>query len=468
MKYTIEHLPQSRVAIDIEIEPERVEQALNQAARRIARQYRIPGFRPGKAPRYIVESRYGRAALYEEAADDLVRESYQEVLRQGEFEPVGRAELEQLNLQPFTFRLVVPVKPTVRLGNYRDLRFPMELSPVGEEQVQQALEHLQAEQTVWKEPDPPRPARAGDRLTVDLVGYCGERLLERRQQIEIVAGDGTLLPGFEALIGAEVGQTVEISTTLPEGLEDKELAGRPATYTVTVHSIKEPEVPPLDDEFARSFTSEPDLEALRARLRRDLEEAARRMAREKVLDQMLQAIIAGAEVDMPQVMVEQEAEALYEEQKRRLRELNIPFERYVEWTGQNEESFRQQLAAEAPHRLRRLLVLQELIRAEGLSGEPAQVGEMLSQRLLDIASGALAEAPAAAPAAETDVSGEAAPAGEAAASAPAADADVSGEAAPVVEAAAPAEAGLAQMLPAEPERPDAEVDTAAKPKRTRK
>jgi len=407
MKYTIERLPQSRVAIDVEIEDERVEQALNQAARRIAREYRIPGFRPGKAPRYVVEARYGRAALYEQAADDLVRQSYQEILQKGEFEPVGQAELEKVNLQPFTFRLVVPVMPTVRLGDYRALRFPLEVAEVTDTQVQQALEHLQAEQTVWKEPDPPRPARAGDRLTVDLAGYSGERLIEQRQQVEIEAGDANLLPGFEALIGAEVGQTVEIHTTLPEDLEDKELAGQPATYTVTIHNIKEAEVPPLDDEFARSFTAEQTLEELRARLRREMEEAARQAAREKVLEQMLQAIVEGAEVDIPQVLVDQEAAELYTEQEKRLRKINIPMARYVEWIGESDESYRQRLAEAAPERLRRFLVLQELIRAEGLSGEADQVRDQLSQRLLDIASGALAEAATAAPAEETAAAGEA-------------------------------------------------------------
>ncbi len=420
MKYTIEKLPESQVAVDVELEAELVEKALDRAAQRISRRGRIPGFRPGKAPRRVVESRYGRGALYEEAADDLIREAYKEILQKDEFTPIAQASVESMNLEPFSFRLVIPVRPTVTLGDYRALRFPEEVRTISDEDVQRALEHLQAEQTIWKEPDPARPSRLGDRLLVDLVGKVGEREIENRQQVELVLGDAGLLPGFsDPLVGAEPGQTVEVHTTLPTELDDKELAGQEVTYTVTVHAIKEPEVPALDDDFARSLNQDETLADLRDRLRRGMEEAAGKQAREQVLERMLEAVIDGATVDMPQVLVEEEAEALYKEQAEQVGNLHIPMARYLQVLGKTEEELRQELREAAPARLRRFLVLQEFMRAEGLAGQKGdELRDSLESRLLAIARGeappveaetaAEAQGTAGADVAETVPAGEAA------------------------------------------------------------
>ncbi len=394
MKYAMERLPESRVAIDVEVEPEAVEQAIERVVRRIAQKARIPGFRPGKAPRYIIEMHFGREYLLEEAGEELVKRALQEVIDKGEVEPVGPAELEKFERQPFSFRLVVPVRPTVTLGDYRALRFPEEVREITDEDVEHALRHMVEEQTVWKEPDPRRPARAGDRLVVDLVGRVGEKEIESRKGAEIVVGDPDLLPGFEALAGAEVGRTVEIPTTLPAEMEDKELAGQAALYTVTINGLKEPEVPPLDDDFARNYgDGAQTLDELRANLRAKLTETARQQARERVLMQMLDAIVDGATVDMPQVLLQNEAEALYQEQAEQLRAYQVSMEQFLQWSGQSEEEYRKRLAEAAPGRMRRYLVLRELLRAEGLSEGP-QMTAQLEERLLAIARGEL-EAPAA-------------------------------------------------------------------------
>lgn len=386
MKYTIERLPESRVAIEVEIEAEQVEKALNRAVQRLSRRYRIPGFRPGRAPRYIIEARLGRGALYEEAAQELIQQAYQEILQKGEFEPVHQAELETLQLEPFSFRLVVPVRPSVRLGDYRSLRFPMEVPEVGDTDVERVLERLQAQQTIWKVPEPARPARLGDRLTVELVGRIGEREFERHSPVELTLGDPNLLPGFEALVGAEVGQTVEFQTALPEDLEDKELAGQTATYTVTIQAIHEPEVPPLDDELARFFGHE-TLSALRAHIRRELEEQAQKGARERVLAQMLREMVKGATVDMPQALVEEVARSLYRDREKQLRGLKVSMAQYLQWAGKEEGELLEELREVAEERLRSHLVLQEFIRAEGLEGEGEALQKMVEERLLAIARG---------------------------------------------------------------------------------
>ncbi len=388
MKYTIEQLPESQVAIDVEIEPEHVEKALDRAARRISQRARIPGFRPGKAPRFVVEGRYGRAALYEEASDELLQHAYREILETGEFSPVGKAQLEHLNLEPFSFRLIVPVRPTITLGDYGALRFEEKAEEVTEEDVQRVLEQLQEQQTIWKEPQPARPAREGDRVLVDLVGRVDEREIERQQQVELVLGDQGLLPGFrEGLTGGEAGQTIQITTVLPEELDDEELAGQPAVYSVTVHTIREPEIPALDDEFAQAFGQEETLEEMRVRLQSELAKAAHEQARQRLLDEMLEALVEGAEVERPPILVDEEVDETLSRLEEQLKSLHIPMDRYLQSLGKTEEEYRQELRKGAEERVRRYLVMQEFIRAEGLSGEGEELRQQLEDRLLAIAKG---------------------------------------------------------------------------------
>jgi trigger factor len=394
MEYTIERLPESQVAVDVELESERVEKALNQASRRIARKVRIPGFRPGKAPRSIVEARFGRASLYEEAIDELVREAYREILGKEEFNPVAEAELDVTSLEPFAFRLTIPVYPTITLGDYQSLRFAEEVGAVTDEDVAAVLERLQAEQTMWQTPDPPRPAELEDRLTADLVGRTGENEFEQRSNVQIALVSEAHVPGFaEGLVGAEIGQTVEVNVTLPEDLEEEALAGQEATYSVTIHDIKEPEVPPLDDDFAVSFGQEDTLEEMRARIRQELEEAEEQRARGRVLDQMVEAIVEGAETDIPQVLVHQEAEGLFESQETQLRRLQISMPQFFDYTGKSEEEFREELRETALERVRRSLVLQEFASAEDLA-EQEDLAEKLEDRLLSIARGEMGKSEA--------------------------------------------------------------------------
>ncbi len=382
MKYTVERLPESRVAVDVELEPELVEKALNRAARRIAQKVRIPGFRPGKAPRYIVEGRFGRGALYKEIGDELIHEAYREILTQEKIRPVSEAELERMTLEPFTFRLIVPVWPTVSLGDYRSLRFPLEIQEVADEEVQAVLEQMQKEQTIWKPPAPLRPAREGDRLTLDLVVRVDGQDLEPRGEMEFALGEEDLPQALrEHLPGMEVGQTVEVPVTLPEGFGEH--SGKAAAYVVTVQAIKEPEVPPLNDDFARSFGEAETLEELRERIRGWLEEQALQKARGKVAEQMVTAIVEGAEVDMPAVLIEGEAEATIQEMDQVVERLQLTREKLLKARGKTEEEYRQGLWEAAASRVRRAFVLQEWLQAEGLAVEEDEVTAEIERLLAE-------------------------------------------------------------------------------------
>lgn len=390
MKYSIERLPESQLAVDVELDETQVQQALDKAARRISQRRRIPGFRPGKAPRYIVEARFGRAALYEEAADELVRESYREILQQEEIEPFAEAELGRFSFEPFSFRLLIPLSPTVTLGDYASLRFDQQPAEVTEDQVQQALEQLQDQQTIWKAPDPPRPARLGDQLVVDVESRDAEGTTRQQNGSYLLLKEQDLRPEFvAALSGSQVGQTVEVvvpprdEDTKADAEETEAAEPPPTTYQITVQAIKEAESPPLDDDFARSFSDHDSLAELRAHLRGELEKVAEKQAREQVLEGMLTAIVEGAEVDMPALLVEAEAESLFHNQEEQLRSSPIGMPQLLEYMGKTEEEYRQELRESARQRVRRTLVLQEMIRAAGLAVAEGEVAAEVERLIHD-------------------------------------------------------------------------------------
>src|ERR671932_2508076 len=174
VKVTTERLPKSLIALDIELDQQQVEKGLDRAARKLSQQYRIPGFRPGKAPRFIVENYVGRARLMEEASDDLINKSFQDALKQEQITPVGKASLENVEEKPFRFRVTVPVEPSVDLPDYRAYQIPYEVEPVSEETVQKLLDAQREQHAVLRELEEPRPAQEGDMLTVTMESDLDE------------------------------------------------------------------------------------------------------------------------------------------------------------------------------------------------------------------------------------------------------------------------------------------------------
>ncbi|MGC8875092.1 MAG: trigger factor [Chloroflexia bacterium] len=376
MQYKIERLPESRVAIDVELDPAVVEKALERASRRLSQKHPIRGFRPGKAPRRIVEAVYGRDALYEEATDELVEQAYREILSQGQIEPISVATLENVSFEPFSFRLVVPVKPTVTLCDYRALRFPLEPKPVTEEDVDARIEELRRAQLVWKEPEPPRPARSGDRCLVDMEVRYEDGLEEFAHDFDLLLEGESILPGLvEGLIGAQVGEVRELDLRFPDDLVDEDRAGQKVHLTVTVRAIREPELPALDDEWARSLGMGETVAELRDRVRRDLEEEALREAREKVIKQMLEAIQERSTVDLPQVLVDREAVQLTEEMRKLLSRMGGTLERYASSEEKGMLGLWERNRERARALLREALVIAEIARAEGIPVDPEEDSE---------------------------------------------------------------------------------------------
>src|SRR5689334_19529621 len=188
VKVKTEKLPKSLLAVDIELDREQFEKGLDRAARRLSQKVNIPGFRKGKAPRFIVENYFGRPALVEEASEDLINKAFKEALDQEQIAPVGRANLETVHFDepPFSFRVTVPVDPTTKLADYRAIRVPYEAKDVTDAMLDDAMASRRERHVVLREPEEPRPAKAGDQLTVQLESFLdGEPLEERAEGTEV-------------------------------------------------------------------------------------------------------------------------------------------------------------------------------------------------------------------------------------------------------------------------------------------
>ena len=375
MKVTTERLPQSQIALQIEVEDERLERAKTAAFRRLAAKVRIPGFRPGKAPRAILERHLGEHAILHDAVDRLVPELYREALDQEAIDPVDKADYELVTEEPLVAKFTVPVRPTIDLGDYTSLRVENEPVVVEPERVDEGLEALRHRYATLEPVE--RPIEWNDivRADVDATVNGSSFVHEEDAEFRLIEGQTVSLPGFaEALLGHEKGDEFEFELTVPDDAPDERLRGQQAHYRLQLKEIKQENLPELDDDFARQVGEGfADPAALRARVEDDLREALENEAQHRYHDRILEALADQVQPEYPPVLVERETERLLQEQSgaaqpqqsgRGGSAASEALERYLERVGKSEEELRAELAPIAEGRIRRSLVLSEVTEAE--------------------------------------------------------------------------------------------------------
>lgn len=373
MKVTTEKLPKSLVALNIELNRDQVERGLDRAARRLAQKYNVPGFRKGKAPRFIIENYFGREALLEEASDDLINKAFKEALTQEQLNPVGPANMEGIeSVDPFRFRVTVPVPPTVTLPDYRAIAIPLEYEPVTDEMVEYAMNSLRDKHVVLKELEEPRPAQPGDQLTVKLDSFVDDEPLEQRVEGEetpestLVLESGRLVDElYNGLLGANVGDSLEITAQMPEDHASERVQGKEVTFKVEILGMQERLLPeweelPVLEEFTGS------LEDLRARTRNELEESARNVAERRLLDAYIEQLVEQTEYDMPDVIIREQADALLHNQEREFARYGITLEQMLQYRGKTHDEAVDELLPDAERQLKINLALQEVVHSERL------------------------------------------------------------------------------------------------------
>jgi trigger factor len=392
VKVTTERMPKSLIALDIELAPEQVEKGLDRAARRFSQKYNVPGFRKGKAPRFIIENYFGRAALMEEATEDLVNKSFKEALEQEHIDPVGPASLETVSsTNPFTYRVLVPVSPTVTLGDYRAIRVESEPEAVTDEMVERSLEALREKHVVLQELEEARPAKQGDHLILKLESIVdGEPLEERDENEELPDTPVDLEPGrlvdelYEALLGTNIDDEVEVTAQMPEDHANEQVRGKQVTFKAKVINIQERLLPEWEDLPALENV-EGSIDDLRTKTRTDLETAAKNVVERKITDGFIDQLVESTTFDIPDVMIENLADNMLHDQGRQFERYGITLEQMLQYRGKTHDEAVEELKPDAERQTKITLALQQVSRNEQLTLDEDEIEAEVVTMLNDYA-----------------------------------------------------------------------------------
>ena len=370
-----EKLEKSKVALTIEVSAEDFEAAINKAYLKMRGKMNIPGFRPGKAPRKIVESMYGAEVFYEEAVNIVLPDAYEKAVSDEKLEVVGypEVELENCGKDGVTFKATVAVYPEVKLGQYKGLEAPKAEVKVAAADVNARLKEMADRNSRLVSVE--RAVKKGDTADIDFEGFDNGVAFDggKGENFDLEIGSGSFVPGFEEqLIGMKAGEEKDIDITFPENYTP-ELAGKPVVFHVKVNEVKVKEVPAIDDEFAKDVSEFDTLKDLKADIKKKMT-AERTEAAQRAFEDVLMAKVAeGVEAEIPHEMVELQAERMMEQFKQQLAAQGIPFDQYLKMTGTTEADFRKQADGPAAEQVKMDLAVEAIIKAEGLEATDEDV-----------------------------------------------------------------------------------------------
>ena len=368
----------STVQLQIELPPDRLDRALDAAVTALARRTRIPGFRPGKAPRPVLERHLGPGVVLDEAVDHLMQDAYREAILKEDILPLSNADVEVVQAEegkPLIFTATVPVRPEVTLGDYRGFNFQPDIDAIDDARVDKVVEEL-LDQNATLAAVEDRGAKDGDYAVISFVGTKDGQPFDggTSERMPLILGQERLIPGFEAnLVGLEVGGTTEFDITFPEDYGEPALAGQTAHFSVELKELREKIPPELDDDFAASLGDFDSVEALRGDIRSRLEANAIDRARHQFADRIIEYAVANATVDLPDVLIEQEVEVMHDEFKGTLARQGIGEEAYLKAVEKTSEELHTEFRPGAERRAKTLLVLSRIAETEQMDVPEADV-----------------------------------------------------------------------------------------------
>jgi trigger factor len=382
VKTNVTELPESRVRVEAEVPPEEVERRVQQAARELGRQMRVPGFRKGKVPPPVVIRRLGRDAVLDEALRSSLGTWYADAIDRAGIAPVGEPELDLGQLpaegQPLAFSIEIGVRPEARLGQYKGLEVGRREPHVDDAMIDQELERLRDRFATLETVE--RPAAAGDFVVIDYAGSVDGEPFEggegRDQLLEL--GSGRLIPGFEEqLVGASAGDRREVEVTFPEDYPSG-LGGQDATFDVTLTEVKAKRLSELDDEFAAEAGGFDTLDELREDIVKRLREADSHAIEHEFEQAVIDAAVAEATIEIPEKLVHARAHELLEDTLSALARQGISKETYLRFSGKDEETLAREAEPEAAAALQREALLAAVAEAEQVEPSDDEVLEALS------------------------------------------------------------------------------------------
>jgi trigger factor len=382
LKVTTEPLEPCQLRLTIDVDEDRTQQAMRRVARQISRQVNIPGFRKGKAPYELIVQRFGEETVRREAAEDVVEAVYREAMEQEAVESYAPGTLEEIELDPLSFTFTIPLPPVIDLGDYRDYRLKPRKVRVYKKEVQEALAEIREQNAVL---DPvERPADVDDGAMINLVGRTMEGVEFLRQdevRILLEGGGSEPAPGFvDAVVGMEAVEERTFTLTLPEDFPREDLQGQEAEFTVEMLEVYESTLPELDDDLARTVGNYESFKELEAHVKEQLRQTAQRQADEEYTTQVLEALLEKAQVEYPPMMLEEELDDAVKELEQAVkREMRLSLDDYLRFQNKTMEELRDEMQPRTMARLKRALVLGEVVRREGLEVDESEISARIEE-----------------------------------------------------------------------------------------
>ena len=368
---SVEKLEKSQVAVTVEVTAEEFEAAVQKAYLKMRNKISVPGFRPGKAPRKMIEKLYGEGVFYSDAVDAALPEAYTQAIGSSGLDVVGYPEVEivddQIGKDGFTFKATVAVYPEVELGQYKGVSAVKEEVKVTADDVKERLNQMAEREARLVSVD--RKVKKGDTAVIDFEGFDNGVAFEggKGEDYPLTIGSDAFIPGFEdQLIGAEKGAEVEVKVQFPAEYHAEDLAGKPAVFKVTVKEIKAKELPALDDDFAQDVSEFNTLEEYKADVRKKLEEKKEAAAKEAKEEAAIAKAIENAQMDIPEAMIDTQTRQMMDEFASRLQQQGLALQQYYQFTGMDNDKLAEQMKPNALKRIQTRLVLEAVVKAEDI------------------------------------------------------------------------------------------------------
>ena len=379
MTSTFEKLSSNKVKLNFTVEPEKFEEGIKKAYQKMVKKINIPGFRRGKAPMKVIEAHYGESVFYEDAFDAIFPEIYQAALTEHNVDVVDRPELdvEQIGRgKELKFSVEVFVRPDVTLGAYKNLGIVKTVDEVTEDDVKAEIERARDRASRWIEVTD-RAAKLDDQVNINYAGFLGEEQFQggTAENHDLILGSGAFIPGFEdQLVGAEIGADVDVNVTFPEQYHSEELAGKAVVFHVHVNSIREKEMPELDEDFVKEVSETANtVDEYKAEIRERLESQAENRAESAFENEVIEKVVENAEVDIPAAMIEDQIDNMLHDMEMRMMYQGMKLDDYFKYTGQTREQVREMYKPSAEERVKTQLVVAAVMKAEEIKADEAEI-----------------------------------------------------------------------------------------------
>ncbi len=383
MSYTVEKLEKSQVKFVFDVDADTFNKAVDAAYNKTKHKYAIAGFRKGHVPKKVIEGIYGKEVFFEDAMDIVIPEAYSEALdKEKDVDVVAQPELTSFDFKEdggATFTLIVTVKPDVKLGKYKGLSIEKKVEKVTAKQVDEAVEQAREKQARIVETD--EAAKNGDIVNIDFVGSVDGVKFDggSAESYDLELGSGSFIPGFEEqLVGAKKGEKKDVNVKFPEDYHAEELKGKDALFECTINAVKKKELPALDDEFVKDVSEVDTLAEYKADVKNKLMKDAEDRADREFEDALVQAVVDNADVEVPQAMIDQEAEDMAREFEYRLSYQNIKLDDYLKYLNMTRDQLLDEYKEQAAKSVKVRLVMEAIVKAEELKFEEKDIDEKLA------------------------------------------------------------------------------------------